>query len=71
MHNHHTHQSENKSENSQNVNNLMCPVMKGTHVNKDEAEQAGLVREYKGKKYYFCCDACLIDFDHNHEAYVQ
>jgi YHS domain-containing protein len=61
-HNHASHKSENNG-------NLMCPVMKGTPVNKVEAEKAGLVREYNGKKYYFCCEACVIEFDLNPKAY--
>ena len=67
----HSHNTANHTENNQSGNNLMCPVMKGTPVNKEEAEKAGLVREYNGKKYYFCCDACLIDFDQNPDDYAK
>lgn len=67
---HHNH-TANQTENNQNGNNLTCPVMKGIPVNKDEAEKAGLVREYKGKKYYFCCEACVIDFDQSPEEYAK
>ena len=35
----------------------VCPVMKNP-VDKKEAEKNELVREYKGEKYYFCCDGC-------------
>lgn len=67
---HHDHVA-NRAEMNQNNGHLMCPVMKGVPVEKIEAEKAGLVREYKGIKYYFCCDACLVDFDQNPEAYTQ
>lgn len=70
MHNH-TLDSAHQSENNQNGNNLMCPVMKETPVNKEEAEKAGLVKEYKGKKYYFCCDERLANFDQNPEEYTK
>ncbi len=60
----------NQSENSQNGNKLVCPVTKDAIAIKEEAEKAGLVREYKGKKYYFCCEACLVEFDQNPEAYI-
>lgn len=37
---------------------LTCPVMIGVLVDRDEAERKGLIREFEGKKYYFCCDSC-------------
>ena len=67
MHNH----PMDKTEQHQNIDAPMCPVMKGTPVYIEEAEKAGLVREYNGKKYYFCCEACLIDFDQNPEEYAK
>lgn len=35
-----------------------CPVMPGSTVNKADAEELGLVRDYAGTRYYFCCTAC-------------
>lgn len=66
----HNHKSPQFST-SQSDNNLTCPVMKNVSVNKDEAEKAGLVRNHQGKKYYFCCESCLTDFDQNPKSYVQ
>ncbi len=40
-------------------------------VNKTTAEAKGLVREYKGKKYYFCCGHCPPKFDKDPEAYIH
>ena len=40
-----------------------CPVMPGSMTVKAEAEAAGLVREYEGKTYYLCCNACATSFD--------
>ena len=55
----------NKEDNKQAI----CPVMK-TPVNKKVAEKLGLVREYKGQKYYFCCSDCPPQFDKEPEKYV-
>ncbi len=48
-----------------------CVVMPGTPVVKEEAELAGLVREYEGKKYYLCCDACGPLFDADPARYAH
>lgn len=47
-----------------------CPVMRGSFAVKAEAEAQGLVREYKGEKYYLCCAACGPLFDADPEKYV-
>ncbi len=47
----------------------ICPIMGGT-VDKKEAEEKGLVREYKGVKYYFCCEGCPEKFDKSPESYI-
>ncbi len=46
----------------------ICPVMHIT-VNKKEAESKGLVRAYKDKTYYLCCNTCTTQFDANPEQY--
>jgi len=56
----------NKKDNKQDI----CPVMK-VSVDRNVAEKLGLVREYKGKKYYFCCGDCPPQFDENPEKYVN
>ncbi|MFC6356057.1 hypothetical protein [Luethyella okanaganae] len=47
-----------------------CPVMKGSMVDKAEAEAAGLVREYEGKQYWLCCAGCGPLFDANPAQYA-
>ncbi|GAA3511753.1 YHS domain-containing protein [Georgenia daeguensis] len=47
-----------------------CPVMPGSMVVKAEAEASGLVREYEGKTYYLCCDACGPMFDADPKKYA-
>ena len=48
----------------------MCPVMH-IPVNMKDAETKGHMREYNGKKYYFCCANCTAQFDANPEAYAD
>ncbi|WP_019482614.1 YHS domain-containing protein [Arthrobacter sp. TB 23] len=47
-----------------------CPVMKGSTVLKADAEEEGLVRDYKGKRYYLCCDDCAPMFDADPDRYA-
>ena len=47
----------------------ICSVT-GDIVEKQEAEQVGHVRDYNGKKYYFCCNTCVKLFDKNPEKYA-
>lgn len=49
---------------------VICPVTK-TSVNKTTAAKQGLVREYKGQKYYFCCPDCPRKFDKNPAQYLN
>ncbi len=46
-----------------------CPVT-GDIVDMQEAELLGHVREYEGKKYYFCCSTCVHLFDANPGDYA-
>lgn len=66
-----SHNHDHEQAQADNSTGLTCPVMKGIPVDKEKAEKAGLVREYKGKKYYFCCDACLVEFDQNPEEFAE
>lgn len=43
------------------------PVCKMTIDEKTAAGKS----DYKGKTYYFCCDACKTKFDANPGAYVK
>lgn len=47
-----------------------CPVMEGTPVIKAEAEEAGLYRDYQGKRYWLCCEGCGPLFDAAPEEYA-
>ncbi len=46
------------------VEQTVCPVM-GGKINKD------IFTEYKGKKVYFCCEACKPEFEKNPEKYIS
>jgi Cu2+-exporting ATPase len=48
----------------------VCPVT-NTPIDKKEAEKSGLVRTYKGKKYYLCCAGCEAPFDENPEKFIN
>lgn len=63
MHNKNHHQDQKSEE-------TVCPIM-GAPIDKKEAEEKGLVRDYKGKKYYFCCPGCPEQFDENPEKYIE
>ena len=47
-----------------------CPVMAGTPVNKAQAEGAGLYRDHKGQRYWFCCAACGPMWDADPDEYA-
>ena len=42
----------------------------GSPVDEKTAEAKGLVREYEGKKYYFCCTGCPEKFDKDPKRYA-
>ena len=48
-----------------------CPVMPGSLVNKADAEEDGLVRDFQGRTYYLCCDACGPLWDAEPARYAQ
>lgn len=50
---------------------LTCPVMIGVPVDEEESEKNGCVREFEGKKYYFCCNSCVEDFDADPNQYAK
>lgn len=47
-----------------------CPVMAGSTVVKADAEAAGLFRDYEGRRYWLCCDACGPLFDADPAGYA-
>lgn len=65
----HTHHARETVE-STDEDFAECPVMRGTRVNKVDAEDEELVRHYDGTRYYLCCDACARSFDANPGKYA-
>ncbi|WP_448071358.1 hypothetical protein [Georgenia yuyongxinii] len=47
-----------------------CPVMVGTTVVEQEAEEAGLVREHAGSRYWLCCNSCGEQWDADPAAFA-
>lgn len=45
---------------------LICPVM-GTTI--ESPDKAVGYEDYKGKRYYFCCDGCPDEFHANPEKF--
>ncbi len=48
---------------------VICAV-KGNATALSVAEASGLVREYEGEKYHFCCPRCAELFDADPHSYV-
>ena len=51
------------TEAAEGIEQTVCPVMEGA-INKD------IYVEYKGKKVYFCCEACKATFEKEPERYI-
>jgi membrane fusion protein, copper/silver efflux system len=51
----------------ENAEDLVCEM----EVDPEEARAEGLVSQYKGKTYYFCCAMCKESFDENPAEYVK
>ena len=47
-----------------------CPVMVGNPVNKQDAEEKGLFRDYDGQRYWLCCAGCGPTFDSDPAKYA-
>lgn len=56
--------AETKQKASGAIRQTICPVMGGA-INKN------MFAEYKGKKVYFCCAACMEKFKANPEKYLD
>jgi YHS domain-containing protein len=71
-HNHdeHTHHHHAAPTSGNPEDLAVCPVT-GDMVNKAAAEKLGHVREYQGKRYYFCCATCPQLFDKDPQQYVK
>ena len=48
---------------------VICAV-KGSTTLRSQAELAGLVRDYDGVRYYFCCAHCADAFDADPSTYA-
>lgn len=48
-----------------------CPVMPGSMTVKADAEDAGLVRDYNGERYWLCCATCGSLFDADPASYAH
>ena len=44
--------------------------MTSMEVDPKKAQEAGLFRDYEGKRYYFCCPGCVSEFDANPAKYA-
>lgn len=51
----------------QSATDLVCEM----EVDPEEARAEGLVSEYEGKAYYFCCAMCKESFDEDPGEYVK
>lgn len=69
-HEHHHHHSAPADPQAIDPATQAICLVTGDAVNKQEAEDSGHVREYKGHTYYFCCGTCVQLFDKNPEKYV-
>lgn len=69
-HEHHHHHGELTDPATINEQTQAICSVTGDVVNKEEAKQAGHVREYNSKKYYFCCGTCVQLFDKSPEKYA-
>jgi YHS domain-containing protein len=56
--------TETKEVIPQTIEQKTCPVMEGP-INKD------IFTEYKGKKVYFCCSGCKVEFEKEPEKYLS
>jgi YHS domain-containing protein len=56
--------AETKEVIAQMIEQKICPVMEGP-INKE------IYTEYKGKKVYFCCSGCKVEFEKEPEKYTS
>lgn len=54
-----------QSQAAETIEQTTCPIMDGNKINKD------IFVEYKGKKVYFCCPACVEQFNKDPEKYIS
>ena len=44
---------------------IACAVMGSHKVNIEKATKAKMFADYKGKRYFFCCEGCPAEFKKN------
>lgn len=49
---------------------LVTCAVRGTAQVKSQAETSGLMRDFEGERYYFCCGHCAELFDADPHAYT-
>ncbi len=52
-------------------NRISCPVMKGNKVSIATATKKKMFADYKGNRYFFCCDGCPQAFKKNPAKYAK
>ena len=50
---------------------IRCAVLKGSTVNIATATKNHMYADYKGNRYFFCCDDCPKDFKKNPAKYAK
>ncbi|MFY9235216.1 MAG: YHS domain-containing protein [Fimbriimonadaceae bacterium] len=50
---------------------IKCPVMKSSVVNIAKATKKKLFADYKGRRYFFCCDGCPSAFKANPKKFAS
>lgn len=50
---------------------IECPVMKGRMVNVKDATAKGMFKDYKNRRYFFCCGMCPGSFAKDPAKYAK
>lgn len=50
---------------------IKCAVMQSMQVTVKDATKAKQYVDYKGRRYYFCCGGCPIEFKKNPAKYAK
>lgn len=50
---------------------ISCAVMTGSKVNIKTATAKKMFADYKGRRYFFCCDGCPQAFKKNPAKYAK
>lgn len=67
---HDAHSHHHAAEPTNGAGLVACPVMPNNLVNIQRAEEKGLYRDHKGRRYWFCCSACGPLWDDDPEKYA-